>query len=109
VTAGAVDVYRAARPAARFTVCRLKAGPGTLTERVRARGRGESPAPGLAGDLLAGASPEALDRVAAAAARDGAELERSGVGDFAVDTEGRDPADLAAEILARATTTDPRR
>jgi hypothetical protein len=96
VTAAAVDVYRAALPAAHFTLCRLKGRPDTLSDRVRARGRGESPA-GLAGDLLAGASPEALDRIAA-------EVDSSAAGDFAIDTDDQHPTDLAVEILARATT-----
>jgi hypothetical protein len=102
VTASAVAVYRAALPAARFTICRLRASPATLADRVRARGRDESPASGMAGDRLSGAPPAALDRIAAEAARDAAELELAGVGDFAIDTDGRTPTDLAAEILARA-------
>jgi hypothetical protein len=102
VHADAVGVYRAALPGARFFICRLRATPATLLSRVQARGRGESPASGLAGDLLAGASPPALDRIAADAARDGAELERSWAGDFPLDTDGRTPTDLATEILERA-------
>ena len=101
-TAEAVPLYRAALPAATFTVCRLRATPATLAERVRERGHDESPASGMAGDFLSGASPEALDRITAAAVRDGESLDRAGVGDFALDTDGRTPIDLAAEILARA-------
>jgi hypothetical protein len=56
----------------------------------------------MAGDRLSGAAPAALDHIAAEAARDAAELERAGVGDFTVDTDGRTPTDLAAEILTRA-------
>ncbi|HEY0531233.1 MAG TPA: hypothetical protein VGD29_06510 [Actinoplanes sp.] len=103
LSAGAVAVYRAALPAATFTICRLRATPATLVDRVHARGRGESRALGMAGDLLSGARAAVLDRIAADAAREAAGLERSGVGDFAVDTDGRTPTDLAAEILARAT------
>ncbi|MFI6078793.1 hypothetical protein ACIA5C_45505 [Actinoplanes sp. NPDC051343] len=102
VTRDAVAFYRAALPSATFTIGRLRATPATLADRVDARGRDESPASGMAGDLLSGAAPAALDRVAAAAAREAAELERTGVGDFAVGTDGRTPADIAAEILARA-------
>jgi hypothetical protein len=102
VTPSAVALYRAALPAARLTVARLRARPATLRDRVRARGRGDSPAVGLAGDLLAGASPAELDRTARRAARHAADLESAGVGDFALDTDHRPPTDLAAEILARA-------
>jgi predicted kinase len=102
VTRDAVAFYRAALPSATFTIGRLRATPATLADRVDARGGDESPASGMAGDLLSGAAPAALDRIAAAAAREAAELERTGVGDFAVGTDGRTPADIAAEILARA-------
>jgi hypothetical protein len=100
-SAEAEAVYRSALPFARFTICRLVAGPSTLRSRVHARGRGESPASGLAGDLLAGAPPATLDRVAAEAAADAAELSRTSVGDFALDTDTHTPAELAARILER--------
>lgn len=102
VTARAVAVYRAALPAATFTICRLRATPATLADRVHARGGDSFPASGMAGDRLSGAPPSALARMAAEAVRDGAELDRTAVGDFTVDTDGRTPTDLAAEILARA-------
>jgi hypothetical protein len=98
-TASAVGAYRAALPAATFTICRLRATPATLFRRVHARGRGESPVSGLAGDRLADASRAALDRAAAEAVRGAREAERSGLGDFAVDTDDRTPAELATEIL----------
>jgi len=100
-TASAVPIYRAALPAARFTICRLRATPATLTERVHARGRGDSPATGLAGDRLRGADRATLDRIATEAADESAELDRTAVGDLTLDTDRRTPPDLAAEILAR--------
>ena len=103
ICAGAVATYRAALPSARFTLCRLTATPATLADRVRARGRGESPAVGLAGDLLAGQPAAVLDRIIRESVRDAGELERTGVGDFAIETDGRPPTDLAADILRRAT------
>jgi hypothetical protein len=102
LTAAAVSTYTAALPAASFTICRLRATPATLTERITARARGESTAIGLAGDLLAGAPPETIARTAAEAARDAAELDRTDVGDFTVDTDHYSPTDLATQILDRA-------
>ena len=52
---------------------------------ARTRGRDESPASGMAGDRLSGATPDALGRAAAEAVRDAAELERTNVGDFTVE------------------------
>jgi chloramphenicol 3-O-phosphotransferase len=106
-TAEAVDIYRSALPSARLSICRLRATPATLSSRVHARGRGDSPAAGLAGDLLAGASVATLNRIAAEAISDAAELERAGVGDFALDTDDRTPADLATEILDRVSASAP--
>jgi hypothetical protein len=108
VTPAAVALYTAALPAATFTLGRLQASPATLADRIHARGRGETPAPGLAGDLLAGQPAAELDRIAAQSAREAADLERAGVGDFALDTDGCDPADLAAVIVDRVRAASPR-
>jgi hypothetical protein len=101
VTPAAVATYRAALPAATFTLVRLTATPRTLADRVWARGRGESPAAGLAGDGIAGQPAAVLDRIAAKSIRQAAESERAGAGDFAIATDGWSPADLAAEIVDR--------
>jgi hypothetical protein len=84
--ARAAVVYAGALPAARVTVCRLHAGPAELAHRISLRGQGLSrPQPG---DLLIG-QPEAHLRLAAErAAADAEALDRSGLGDLRIDTDG---------------------
>jgi hypothetical protein len=93
-----LDRYAAALPAMRLTVCRLRAGPGELAERVFRRGRGGGPP--IPGDELAGLPPAALRRAAAEVARTGAELDRAGLGDVCVDTDRRSPAETADLVFA---------
>jgi hypothetical protein len=90
-------VYAGALPAADLTVCRLHAGPAELARRISRRGQGLSwPEPG---DPLIG-QPQARLRLAAErAAADAEALERSGLGDLRIDTDGLsvgDAADLAS-------------
>lgn len=89
--------YAEALPAARITVCRLHASAGQLAERIGQRAAGAGSARGLAGDTLLGLR-DAVERSVAQAFA----LERSGVGDLRVVTDGRTPAELAEEILRRA-------
>jgi hypothetical protein len=99
-TRGIVRMYASAVPRAKPTLCRLRAGPEALTERILARGRGRGPA--LPGDELKGQSVETLLLLAEEAVRDGQELERAGVGDLCVDTDGRSAAEVAEVVRARA-------
>ena len=96
--ARAAAVYAGALPAARVTVCRLHAGPPELARRISLRGQGLSwPQPG---DPLIG-QPEAYLRLTAAESAAEAEaLERSGLGDLRIDTDGRTAAEVA-DLIAR--------
>jgi hypothetical protein len=91
--------YAGALPAARVTVCRLHAGPAELARRISHRGQGLSwPQPG---DPLI-AQPEAqLRLVAAQSAAEAAALERSGLGDLRIDTDGETAAGVAGLVARR--------
>jgi hypothetical protein len=95
------DVLQGALPAARVTVYRLHAGPAELARRISRRGQGlswQQP-----GDPLIG-QPEAYLRLAAAESEAEAEaeaLERSGLSDLRIDTDGRTVAAVAALITRR--------
>lgn len=90
-------VYAGALPAAELTVCRLHAGPAELARRISRRGKGLSwPEPG---DPLIGKPPARLRLAAERAAADAEVLDRSGLGDLRIDTDGLsvgDAADLAS-------------
>lgn len=89
--------YTAAFPAATITLCCLDAGREVLLDRATRRARGDSPAPGLAGDTLLGQPPDRLRDIADQAART-VEAMR-GKGDLHVQTDHRRPDEIAAEIL----------
>jgi hypothetical protein len=94
----AAAVYADALPAARVTVCRLHAGPAELARRISRRGQCLSwPQPG---DPLIGQPEAHLRLVAAESAAEAAALERSGLGDLRIDTDGRTPAEVA-DLVAR--------
>jgi hypothetical protein len=97
-----VALYRAALPAAAFTVCHLRAGRARLTERALLRGRGQGPP--VVGDALVGLPPGELRRIAAEAHAADA---TSTVGHLEIDTDGQTPADTAAEILKRISDPPP--
>lgn len=99
-TRGIVRTYASPVPRATVTLCRLRAGPEALTERILARGRGRGPA--LPGDELKGQRVEALRLLAEEAVRDAQDLERAGVGDLCVDTDGRSVPEVAEAVRARA-------
>jgi adenylylsulfate kinase-like enzyme len=92
--------YADAIPSGTWTICRLRAAPDTLTERILLRGRGGGPA--IAGDALRGRSTEEIHRYAAEAARTADRLDHAGLGDIIVDTDGRDVATLADLVRATA-------
>jgi hypothetical protein len=95
----AAAVYAGALPAARVTVCRLHAGPAELARRILRRGQGLSwPQPG---DPLIGQPVAHLRLVAAQSAAEAAALERSGLGDLRIDTDGRTIAEVADLVVRR--------
>ncbi|MFJ7949662.1 hypothetical protein ACIQ6K_39690 [Streptomyces sp. NPDC096354] len=81
-----------------LTVCRLHAGPATLSERVAQRGRGEGPT--IPGDEIKGLAPEALQCVVERAVREAESLERTGAGELRVDTDGRSVQEVAEQVRA---------
>jgi hypothetical protein len=79
-------------------VCRLYAGPAELARRISRRGQGLGwPQPG---DPLIGQPEAHLRLVAAESAADAEALERSGLGDLCIDTDGRTVAEVA-DLVAR--------
>ncbi|MBO0816667.1 MAG: AAA family ATPase [Actinobacteria bacterium] len=97
--ARAAAVYAGTLPAGRLTLCRLHAGPAELAHRISLRGQGLGwPQPG---DPLTG-QPEAHLRLAAErAAADAEALERSGLGDLRIDTDGLSVSEAADLITAQ--------
>ena len=95
-----LDRYTAALPSAAWTVCRLRAGPDTLARRTMLRGRGGGPA--IMGDELRGRTEAQLCERAVAAARIADALDRAGLGDLGIDTDGREVAELADIVRAEA-------
>ena len=93
--------YTDALPAAAITLCRLHAGRTQLVDRVMLRGQGRDATWELAGNELLGQPATRLCDIADQAAAHAEALDRAGVGDLRVDTDGRPVPDLAAEILAR--------
>ncbi|MEV0715277.1 AAA family ATPase [Asanoa sp. NPDC050611] len=91
-----VAAYTAALPAATVTVCRLHASAGQLAERIALRTRGIGATWGLAGDELTGRPAPA--GIHARAAAQAAALERAGIGDQRLDTDGRTVAEVVAAV-----------
>jgi len=73
--------------------------PAELARRIALRGQGRGwPQPG---DPLLGQPDAHLRRVAAESAAETAALDRSGLGDLRIDTDGRTVADVADLIAGR--------
>jgi adenylylsulfate kinase-like enzyme len=99
-------VYAGALPAARVTVCRLHAGPAELANRISLRGQGLSwPQPG---DPLIGQPEAHLRLVAERAAAEADALDRSGLGDLRIDTDGLSAGEVADRITRRWLSACPR-
>ncbi len=92
-------IYVAALPAATITLCTLRAGREVLADRVARRGRGLTPARGLAGDELIGQPEDRLREIADRAAQTVDALD--GFGDLRADTDDRLADDIAMDILRR--------
>jgi hypothetical protein len=102
---GALRLYHEALPDAALTLCRLRAGPDRLANRIRLRGAGGGPQ--IAGDELRGRDARYLHRFADDAVRRAADLDRTGPGDVCVDTDGRSVREVA-ELIRAATGDWPR-
>jgi hypothetical protein len=97
--ARAAAVYAGALPASPVTVCRLHAGRAELVRRIARRGRGLGwPEPG---DPLLGQPEGHLRQVAERAAADADALDRAGLGDFRIDTDGLSIGEAADLIIRR--------
>lgn len=92
--------YTDALPAVTITLCRLTAGRDELTQRIRRRS--ERGGLELAGDQLLGQPDVVLRRVIERAVRNADELERAGIGDLRVDTDGRGVDEIADDIRSLA-------
>ena len=94
-----VTTYAATVPDTDLTLCRLCAGPESLTERVFRRGLGRGPViPGppasQSRQLLAGTAAEAI--------RQARELDAADFADLCVDTDDRNVRQLARQVRERA-------
>ena len=95
----AARIYARELPAATITLCRLRAGPGELEQRIMSRGSGGSwPQPG---DPLRGQPAEVLRQAAARAVGEAAALDRASLDTVTIDTDGRAP-DHAARLIGQA-------
>jgi hypothetical protein len=99
-TRDVIRMYAGAVPGTALTVCRLRAGNDELTKRIFLRGQGGGPP--IPGDELTGQPAGWLARFAAESVRDAADLERDGIGDLCVDTDGRSIAEVARLVRAAA-------
>lgn len=95
-TRGDVEHHRAALGDVPLLVVRLRAGRGTLAERLRERTLGLGPA--LAGDGLVGAGAPEVHRVLDRSLDEQRRLEDADPADVVVDTDGLDPGAVAARI-----------
>ena len=81
------------------TLCRLHAGPDELTARILRRGRGDGTV--LPGDELYGLPVDTLHELARQAADEAVRLDREGIGDLRVDTDGRSVDEVVRMITAQ--------
>ena len=81
-----------------LTVCRLRATPATIRQRIHWRGAGFGPP--LAGNELAGQSPDWLDAAADDSIAEAVRMERDELGDIVIDTDNVPIAQVAQEIRA---------
>jgi hypothetical protein len=90
-----VGCYAAWVPDARLTLCRLRATPERLTERVFRRGLGRGPV--IPGPPPA-TSKQQLAAMAAEAVREARELDTAGFADLCIDTDNHDVAQVAKQV-----------
>jgi len=94
-----VQLYAGQVPDTDLTLCRLRATPERLTERVYRRGLGRGP-------VIPGPPPAASKQVLAAMAdeaiREAGELDAADFADLCVDTDGHNVAQVARRVRAQA-------
>ena len=90
-----------------LTLCRLHASHGELTKRIMLRGNGIGAR--LAGDRLIGRPAGSLLHIASAAAAQAEALERAGLGDLSIDTDGLTVEQVADQVMARMRRASPDR
>jgi hypothetical protein len=106
VVSGIVNSHKAIRmhadavPGLALTVCRLRVGHQELRKRIFQRGSGAGPP--VPGDELRGQSVEWLSAAADDSIREADEMDRDGIGDLCVDTDGRPIAEVARLVRAHA-------
>jgi len=86
--------------AAPIVVVRLRADEATLRDHVRARARGSGPR--LAGDDLLGADHRHQELMVASAVAEQAALDAASLHDIVLETNGRTPEELIAEVESRS-------
>jgi hypothetical protein len=93
-----VLLYAGRVPGTDLTLCRLRAAPERLTERVFRRGLGRGP-------VIPGPPPtksrQRLAAMAAEAIREAAEMDAADFADVCVDTDNQNVAQVARHILTR--------
>ena len=93
-----VSLYAGKVPDTDLTLCRLRATPERLTERVFRRGLGRGP-------VIPGPPPttsrQRLAAMAAEAIREAAEMDAADVADLCIDTDSQNVAQVAGHILTR--------
>ena len=93
-----VSLYAGKVPDTDLTLCRLRATPERLTERVFRRGLGRGP-------VIPGPPPtkskQRLAAMAAEAIREAAEMDAADFADLCIDTDNQDVAQVAQHILTR--------
>jgi hypothetical protein len=87
-------------PDTALVVCRLRARPDTIRERMFRRARGYGPP--LAGDELVGRSAAVLSEAADDSIREAEIMQRLDLGDFVIDTDDLSIAAVASAVLAHA-------
>jgi hypothetical protein len=93
-----VLLYASTVPDTDLTLCRLRATPERLTERVFRRGLGRGPViPGPP----ATASKQQLAAMAAKAVREAAEMDAADLADLCVDTDSQNVTQVAQRVRAR--------
>lgn len=95
-----VASYALALPGTALTMCRLRAGPDQLTERILLRGRGRGPA--IPGDEMKGRSPDYLRSFADQAVATAERLDHAGLDAVCVDTDGQSVDEVADLVRAQA-------
>ncbi|NJP94069.1 AAA family ATPase [Nonomuraea sp. FMUSA5-5] len=101
-----IKTYAEALPGARLTLCRLHAGREELTRRIVRRGQGSDWS--QPGDPLRGQPTARLLQLADEAVATATALERAGIGEVHIPTDGRTSGQVVDAILARTGWLGPR-